>query len=92
MMSNVEANKLMAKGLSYQVSGEMKKLEQNRQMVAINNFLWRTDQLIWRREDVSASKMLQKAVGVSLRMEEAPESLLRELRITLIKDKCEYST
>jgi len=55
---------LMAKSLSYQVHGDTKKLEQNRQMVAINNFLWRTDQLIWRREHAPASKMLQKAAGV----------------------------
>jgi len=71
----------MAKGLSYQVSGETKKIEQNRQLVAINNFLWRTDQLIAQREHVSASKMLQKAIGVAGRMDEQPEETMRELRI-----------
>ena len=80
-MSTSEAHRLMAKGLTYQANGEIKKLELNRQIVAVNNFLWRTDQLIARREHVAAAKMLQKATGVASRMENPVEDIVRELRI-----------
>ena len=66
-----------------------KKSELQRQTVAVNNFLWRTDQLIWRREDVAAGKMLQKAILVSKRMTETPEEMAKELRIRtqLLKER-----
>ena len=81
MITNNEASKLMARGLTYQATGELKRLELNRQIVAINNFAWRTDQLIAKRDHEKAAKMLQKAVGVAGRMEEPVEEIQRELRI-----------
>lgn len=80
-MTGSDAHRLMAKGLAYQANGDTKRLELSRQMVAINNFLWRTDQLIASREHSNAIKMLQKASGVASRMEEKVPEVLRELRI-----------
>lgn len=90
MLTNSDTSKLMAKSLMLQNQGDVRVSERNRQVVAINNFLWRADQRIWRREDEQASRMLHKAIGVSTRMEDGtPEDLSHELqfRKQLLEDR-----
>lgn len=77
MLPNKLAQSMMAKGLD---SSSMSN-EHNRQVIAVSNFMWRADQLLWKRDDENASKMLARAVGIGLKMAAIPPELAQEIRI-----------
>ncbi|KAH9256065.1 hypothetical protein BASA81_005841 [Batrachochytrium salamandrivorans] len=76
MLPNKLAQSMMARGLDSTMSND-----HNRQVIAVSNFMWRTDQLLWKRDDTGASKMLARAVGIGLKMAAIPPELAQELRI-----------